>query len=57
MLHVIVVLDQEKSIPVNTSRIIDGGMYSHYECLNKVKNVKTAKSSILGRLVGWIKYG
>jgi hypothetical protein len=27
----------DKSIPVNTSRIIDGGMHSHYECLNKGK--------------------
>ena len=27
----------DKSIPVNTSRIIDGGMHSHYECLNKLK--------------------
>ena len=45
----------DKSIPVNTSRIIDGGMHSHYECLNKFKNVKTAKTSTLGRLVSWIK--
>ena len=27
----------DKSIPVNTSRIIDSGMHSHYECLNKLK--------------------
>ena len=29
----------DKSTPVNTSRIIDGGMHSHYECLNKGFNM------------------
>ena len=36
----------DKSIPVNTSRIIAGGMHSHYECLNKLKLKERNKMNI-----------